>query len=183
MMCDIRLIYLGNNKYGEIRCKPEILSLLPKLLTVKHKSLSLQHNLDHTAVSPRKDLVFGILDANQSSCTLLTLPSLPETSQIEHSKNEITLKPNVGTDGETSGPLIMETAGLKGEQPLVNSSMDIPSILSMDTPSFDTELITCKPDSDEQTSTNKEHISITDKTNAAEFGPEPKSVETVPASI
>ena len=30
MMCDVRLIYLGNNKFGEIKCKPEVLSPLPK---------------------------------------------------------------------------------------------------------------------------------------------------------
>ena len=30
MMCDVRLIYLGNNKFREIKCKPEVLSPLPK---------------------------------------------------------------------------------------------------------------------------------------------------------
>ena len=38
MMCDVRLIYLGDNKYGEIRCKPEVLSPLPKLIQPKQEA-------------------------------------------------------------------------------------------------------------------------------------------------
>ena len=38
IMCDVRLIYLGNNKYGEIKCKLEVLSLLPKLIQSKQES-------------------------------------------------------------------------------------------------------------------------------------------------
>ena len=173
MMCDVWLIYLGNNKYGELKCKPEILSPLPWLLPVKQKSLSLQYNLDHTAVSPTKDLVVGILDANQSICTLLTLPNSPEMTRIEESKKAITLKPHVETDGETSESPTLE--------PQPNSSMDIPSSLSMDTPSFDAELTACEPSKDEQCNESRSSnatTNITDKTTATEGELEPKPVET-----
>ena len=38
MMCDVTLIYLGDNKYSEIKCKPEVLSPLPKLIQPKQET-------------------------------------------------------------------------------------------------------------------------------------------------
>ena len=87
---------------------------------------------------------------------------------MEDSKNDIELKPNVGTDVETSLPPTMET------QP--NSSTDVPSNLTMDTPPLDLEPISCKPDITEHNNTSKESYT-------AEGVPEPKSVETVPVTI
>ena len=86
MMCDVRLIYLGNNKFGEIKCKPELLSPLPKPKPFK-KEPSLC-----TLVSPSEELVVGILDESQSSCTLASLPRLSETAKIELAKQDISLK-------------------------------------------------------------------------------------------
>ena len=80
MMCDVRLIYLGNNKFSEIECKPELLLPLPKPKLFKKESSP------RTVASPNEELVVGILDESQSSCTLVSLPCLPETAKIELAK-------------------------------------------------------------------------------------------------
>ena len=85
-MCDIRLIYLGNNKFGEIKCKPEVLSPLPK-----PKPFRIEQT-PRTLVSPSEELVVGILDERQSSCTLVSLPCSPETAKIELAKQDMSLK-------------------------------------------------------------------------------------------
>ena len=86
MMCDVRLIYLGNNKFGEIKCKPELLSPLPKPKPFKKESSP------HTVASLNEELVVGILDESQSSCTLVSLPRSPETAKIELAKQDISMK-------------------------------------------------------------------------------------------
>ena len=86
IMCDVRLIYLGNNKFGEIKCKPELLSPLPKPKPFKKESSP------HTVSSPNEELVVGILDESQSSCTLVSLPCLLETAKIELAKQDISMK-------------------------------------------------------------------------------------------
>ena len=86
MMCDVRLIYLGNNKFGEIKCKPELLSPLPKPKPFKKEPSP------RTVASPNEELVVGILDESQSSCTLVSLPCSPETTKIELAKQDISMK-------------------------------------------------------------------------------------------
>ena len=86
MMCDVRLIYLGNNKVGEIKCKPEVLSPLPKPKPFR------KEQTPHTLVSPSEELVVGILDESQSSCTLVSLPRSLETAKIELAKQDMSLK-------------------------------------------------------------------------------------------
>ena len=97
MMCDVHLIYLGNNKYGEIKCKPEVLSLLPRPMPFKRESPSVQQQLQYPIASPTQEVVVSILDASQSSCTLLSLPSSPQTIQIEVAKKEVAMKDNCET--------------------------------------------------------------------------------------
>ena len=86
MMCDVRLIYLGNNKFGKIKCKPELLSPLPKPKPFKKEPSP------RTEVSPSEELVVEILDESQSSCTLVSLPCLLETGKIELAKQDISMK-------------------------------------------------------------------------------------------
>ena len=45
MMRDVCLSYLRNNKYGKIKCKPEVLSPLPRPIPFKRESLSVQQQL------------------------------------------------------------------------------------------------------------------------------------------
>ena len=92
MMCDVWLIYLGNNKFSEIKCKPELLSPLPKPKPFKKEPLG------ELLSSPPSELVVGILNESQSSCTLVTLLVSPETTKKEAAKKELNMKP----DGETS---------------------------------------------------------------------------------
>ena len=75
MMCDVRLIYLGNNKLGEIKCKPQVLSPLPK------PKPSMEKQNPRTLVSPSEELVVGILNESKSSCTLVNLPCSLETEK------------------------------------------------------------------------------------------------------
>ena len=86
MMCDVRLIYLGNNKFGEIKCKPEVLSPLPKPIPFR------KEQTPRTLDSPSEELVFGILDENKSSCALVSLPRSPETAKTELAKQNMSLK-------------------------------------------------------------------------------------------
>ena len=86
MMCDVRLIYLGNNKFGEINCKSRVLSPLPKPKPFK------KEQTPHTLDSQSEELVVGILDESKSSCTLVSLPCSPETAKIELAKQDMSLK-------------------------------------------------------------------------------------------
>ena len=86
MMCEVRLIYLGNNKFGEIKCKPEVLSPLPKPKPFR------EEQTPRTLVSLSEELVVGILDESKSSCTLVSLPRSPETAKIELAKQDMSLK-------------------------------------------------------------------------------------------
>ena len=86
MMCDVRLIYFGNNRFGEIKCKLEVLSPLPKPKPYRKEPTK------SLPVSPKTDLVVGILDENQSSGNLVSLPQSPETVKIEQAKWEVCLK-------------------------------------------------------------------------------------------
>ena len=54
---------MGNNKFGKIKCKPEVLSPLPKPKPFR------KEQTPRTLVSPSEELVVGILDESQSSCT------------------------------------------------------------------------------------------------------------------
>ena len=137
MLCDVYLIYLGNNRYSELKCKPEILSPLLRLLPVKHESPKTLENIDRTAMSPTKELVVRILDANQSSCTLLTLPCLPTMSQLEDNKKLMSLKTDVGTNVETCEPSVIETSPVQTQPDVLT---DNPSSLSMDTLNLEKDL-------------------------------------------
>ena len=135
MLCDVCLIYLGNSRFGELKCKPEILSPRLRLLPVKLESPKTQENSEQTALSPTKELVVGVLDASQSSCTLMTLPCSPTTSKLESSKNLLAMKPDVETNVETRElPVVetscVETSGLETQPSLTT---DNPPSLSMDT--------------------------------------------------
>ena len=92
MMCDVHLIYPGNNKYGKIKCKPKVLSPLPRRILFKREPPSLQQQIQQPLVSPTQDLVVGILNDSQTSYTLLSLPSSPQTIQIEAAKKDLAMK-------------------------------------------------------------------------------------------
>ena len=111
MMCDVRLIYLGNNKFGEIKCKPELLSPLPKPKPFKKEPSP------RTLVSPSEELVVGILDESQSSCTLVSLPRLPETAKIELAKQDISLK-LAEESNDTTRPVEMPAVTTSNESQL-----------------------------------------------------------------
>ena len=121
MMCDVRLIYLGNNKFGEIKCKPEVLSPLPK------PKPSMEKQNTHTLVSPSEELVVRILDETKSSCTLVNLPRSPETEKIELSKQDMIMK----FEGEPNdATLPVETSCVN----IVNESQLIPQMTPTSSP-------------------------------------------------
>ena len=92
MMCVVHLIYLRNIKYGEIKCKPEVLSQLCRPIPFKRESPSVQQQLQHPTASLMQKVVVGILDASHSSSTLLSLPNSPQTIQIEAANKELAMK-------------------------------------------------------------------------------------------
>ena len=121
MMCDVRLIYLGNNKFGEIKCKPEVLSPLPKPKPFRDEQNPC------TLVSPSEELVVGILDESKSSCTLVSLPHSPEAEKIELVKQDMSLKLE-GESKDTTLPV--ETPCVN----TVNESQLIPQMAPMSSP-------------------------------------------------
>ena len=110
MLCDVCLIYLGNNRFGKLKCKPEMLSPRPRLLPVKLELPKTQETSEQTALSPTKELVVGVLDASQSGCTLMTLPCSPTMSELKSSKNLLAMKPDVETNVETRELPVVETS-------------------------------------------------------------------------
>ena len=165
MLCDVRLIYLGNNKFSELKCKPEILSPLPRLLPVKHESPASLDANDHITASPTKEMVVGVLDANQSSCTLITLPCSPTASQIDANKKTMTLEPDVETNVETD---IKTTV----EQPIVETQPDIStdnlSSLSVETLNTEMNVITTDSNSNKTNEVVQENVTITEQTVISE---------------
>ena len=162
MLCDIRLIFLGNNRFGELKCKPEILSPMPRLLPVKHESPNTRENCDQTVLSPTKELVVGVLDAGQSSCTLMTLPSSPATSILEDARKSLTMKPDVGTVVETQEPPDVETSCVETSCPQIQPdlSTDNPSSLSLDTSNLENNLSVSANSKTENNGTFRENQAI-----------------------
>ena len=112
MMCDVRLIYLGNNKFGEIKCKPEVLSPLPKPIPFR------KEQTPRTLDSLREELVVGILDESKSSCTLVSLPRSPEAAKIELAKQDMSLKLE-DESNDTTLPVEMPCVNTANESHLI----------------------------------------------------------------
>ena len=111
-MCDVRLIYLGNNKFSEIKCKPEVLSPLPK------PKLFRIEQTPRTLVSLSEELVVGILDESQSSCTLVSLPHSPKTAKIELANQDMSLKLEEESN-DTTLPVEMPSVNTANESHLI----------------------------------------------------------------
>ena len=137
MMCDVRLIYLGNNKFGEIKCKPEVLSPLPKPKPFR------EEQTPRTLVSPSEELVVGILDESKSSCTLVSLPRSPETAKIELTKQDMSLKLEEESNDRT---LPVETSCVN----TANESQATPQIALTSSPTAKTSK-TALPNRDQST--------------------------------
>ena len=169
MMCDVRLIYLGNNKFGEIKCKPEVLSPLPK-----PKPFREEEN-PRTLVSLSEELVVGILDESKSSCTLVSLPRSPETEKIELAKQDMSLKLE-GESNDTTLPV---------ETPCVNTANGnklTPQIAPISSPTAKTSKTTL-PNIDQTTVSappvvNKTKLEITDGTQSSTKQPEAENPVT-----
>ena len=169
MMCDVRLIYLGNNKFSEIKCKPEVLSPLPK------PKLFREEQNPRTLVSPSEELVVGILDESKSSCTLVSLPRSPETEKIELAKQDMSLK----LEGESNNTT------LPVEMPCVNTANEsqlIPQIAPTSSPAAETSKMTL-PNIDQTTVSappvvNKAKLEITDGTQSSTKQPDAENPVT-----
>ena len=97
MMCDVRLIYLGDNRYGEIRCKPEINSPIPRpILPKQEQPVDMPVSMDPLTTTG-EELVVGILDESQTSCTLIALPTSPQASEIKAAKTLLIMKNKDGS--------------------------------------------------------------------------------------
>ena len=97
MMCDVRLIYLGENRYGEIRCKPEINSPIPRpILPKQEQPVDMPVSMDPLTTNS-EEVVVGILDDSQTSCTLVSLPTSPQASEIEAAKTLLMMKDKDGS--------------------------------------------------------------------------------------
>ena len=153
MMCDVRLIYLGINKFGEIKCKPELLSPLPKPKPFKKEPSPC------TVASRNEELVVGILDESQSIYTLVSLPRSPETAKIELAKQDISMK-------LAEDPLESNVT----TQPVKMPAVTITNENQLDPPPTPTTNPT-SPSTSDQTLTNEPPISNESKLGTIDDGP------------
>ena len=142
MMCDVRLIYLGNNKFSEVKLKPEILSPVPRPIPLKRETPDVQLQTEQSLMSLTQEVVVGILDASQSSCTLVSLPTSPQMTQIESAKKELAMK--------DSGETIVEPSETQPLETGTNNSVDLPLNTPEVNRSPDTNTSTSLPIKDDQ---------------------------------
>ena len=169
MMCDVRLIYLGNNKFSEIKCKPEVLSPLPK-----PKPFREEEN-PRTLDSPSEELVVGILDESKSSCTLISLPRSLETEKIELAKQDMSLK----LEGESNDitlpvetPRVNTANGNKLTLQIAPTSSPAAKTSKMTLPNIDQTTVSAPP------VVNKTKLEITDGTQSSTRQPEAENPAT-----
>ena len=136
------MIYLGNNKFGEVKLKPEILSPVPGPIPLKRETPDVQLQTEQSPMSPTQEVVVGILDTSQSSCTLVSLPTSPQTTQIESAKKELAMK--------DSGETIVEPSETQPVETGTNNSVDLPLNSPEVKRSLDTNTSTSLPIKDDQ---------------------------------
>ena len=93
-------------------------------------------------MSSTQEVVVGILDASQSSCTLVSVPTSPQTTQIESAKKELAMK--------DSGESIVEPGETRPVKTGTNNPLDLPLNASEVISSPDTNTSTPLPIKDDQ---------------------------------
>ena len=93
-------------------------------------------------MSPTQEVIVGILDASQSSCTLVSLLTSPQTTQIESAKKELAMK--------DSGETIVEPGETWPVETGTNNSVDLPLNAPEVNRSPDTNTSTSLPIKDDQ---------------------------------
>ena len=93
-------------------------------------------------MSPTQEVVVGILDASQSSCTLVSLPTSPQATQIESAKKELAMK--------DSGESIVEPGETRAVETDTNNPLDLPLNAPKVISSPDTNTSTPLPIKDDQ---------------------------------
>ena len=96
MICDVHLIFLGDNNYGELKYKPHITSPL-SLPTAKNTDGKSDDNMDSLCNQTQSSdtstgVIVGILNKDLNSRTVVTLPQSPLSIKLEAAKGLLALK-------------------------------------------------------------------------------------------
>ena len=92
MICDVRLIFLGDNNFGVLKYKPHIQSPL-RYLVAENTDGKPDQTLDQTQSSETSSgTMVGILNDNLNSGTVVTLPQSPISVELEAAKGLLALK-------------------------------------------------------------------------------------------
>ena len=113
MICDVRLIFLGNNNYGTLKYKQCIQSPITSSASsgLDEKPDTNVETITTTAGESGPGTVVGVLNEDLSTGTVVTLPQSPISIELEAAKSLLALK----NEGDT-------TNQYNNQQPL-NSSL------------------------------------------------------------
>ena len=97
MLCDVRLIFLGDNNFGVLKYKQRIQSLItpPAIQDTEEKMNQNSTMADPAEADTSSGTVVGILSDDLNSGTFVSLPKLPAAVKIEAAKCLLALKSEV----------------------------------------------------------------------------------------
>ena len=96
MLCDVHLIFLGDNNFGVLKCRQRIQSPINATDTQDEHDTTKQDQIiakmDTAVANTSLGTVVGILSDDLNTGTVVTLPSSPAASEIEAAKCLLALK-------------------------------------------------------------------------------------------
>ena len=100
MICDVRLIFLGNNNYGTLKYKQHIQSPItsPASSGIDEKPDTTVETIATSAGESGPGTVVGVLNEDLSTGTVVTLPQSPISIELEAAKSLLALK----NEGDTT---------------------------------------------------------------------------------
>ena len=120
MLCDIRLIFLGDNNFGVLKYKQHIQSPLttPAIQDTDDSTNQNSTMVDMTAADTSSSTVVGILSDDLNTGTVVSLPNSPAAAEIEAAKCLLALKSEKSvakTSPESASDQIVENAPTQPE--------------------------------------------------------------------
>ena len=94
MLCDVRLIFLGDNNFGVLKYKQRIQSPINALATQDTDESTNQNStmVDRTKADTSSSTVVGILSDDLSTGTVVSIPNSPAAAEIKAAKCLLALK-------------------------------------------------------------------------------------------
>ena len=126
MLCDVHLIFLGDNNFGVLKCRQCIQSPITatdtqdKHDTTKHDQTIAK--MDTAVANTSPSTVVGILNDDLNTGTVVTLPSSPAAAEIKAAKCLLTLKHEKNTATTPPETTSDRTTGSIATQPTTDDT-------------------------------------------------------------